>query len=193
MSRARDSEQRASTFPLGLAAGAALGFALSVVLVGALGYLYMKRRERELRHYHGIPVVVASQDLPAGTLITFDLISQRSVPEQFVTASVVKPDNANAIVGQRIQAPVRTGDMLLWSQFEQRKLAPGLVAARDIPVGAKLTEQDMADRGMDPAMVTASFVTPPERPRVLGQTVTAAFREGDPILWTHFKDVPVSP
>ncbi len=68
-----------------------------------------------------VPVVVASQDISENTVLTFDMISQRPVPEQFVTTSVVKPDSASYIVGQEILMPVQTGDMLLWSMFETSK------------------------------------------------------------------------
>ena len=51
-------------------------------------------------------MVVASVDVGEGTVITFDMISQRSVPEQFVTSSVVKPDSASYVVNQKVLVPV---------------------------------------------------------------------------------------
>jgi hypothetical protein len=33
-------------------------------------------------------------------------------------------------------------------------------------------------------------VKEPERPQVVGRPVIAAFRKGDPILWTHFQNEP---
>ncbi|HYH94607.1 MAG TPA: SAF domain-containing protein [Hyalangium sp.] len=66
----------------------------------------------------------------------------------------------------------------------------GLVAARDIPVGGKLTMEDVTERGMDPDTLTPSYVREAERPQVIGRTITAAFRKGDPILWTHFYNEP---
>jgi hypothetical protein len=33
-------------------------------------------------------------------------------------------------------------------------------------------------------------VKEPERPQVVGRRVIAAFRKGDPILWTHFHNEP---
>jgi flagella basal body P-ring formation protein FlgA len=112
------------------------------------------------------------------------------VPEQFVTTSVVKPDSASYIVDQKLLVPVQAGDPMLWSHFETKKQTDGLVAARDIPVGAKLTEADVEMRGMAPEIVTPSYVKAPERPQVVGRPVTAAFRKGDPILWTHFHNEP---
>jgi pilus assembly protein CpaB len=59
-------------------------------------------------------------------VITFDMVSQRPVPEQFVTSSVIKPDSANYIVGQKVLVPLQAGDPLLWSQFETSKAAEKL-------------------------------------------------------------------
>jgi Flp pilus assembly protein CpaB len=191
MSDPRNSRQGNSSFWLGLLSGGALGFIASVFLVGVAGYSYVKKKEADVRRgWNLVPVVVAAQDIPEDTVVTFDVLSQRSVPEQFVTSSVVKPDSATYIVNQRILVPVQAGDPLLWSQFEVRPRPKGLVAARDIPVGERLAEDDVVERAMDPDMLTPSFVKEPERPQLVGRTVTAAFRKGDPILWTHFHNEP---
>jgi Flp pilus assembly protein CpaB len=186
----RDSQQ-GSGFVLGVLSGFAVGFLVLVLALFVGGYAWAQKKVREAKEgWNLVPVVVAAQDIPEGTVVTFDAISQRSVPEQFVTSSVVKPDSVSYIVDQKILVPVQAGDPLLWSQFETKKKTGGLVAARDIPVGAKLTEEDMEARGMDPEIVTASYVKEPERPQVVGRPVIAAFRKGDPILWTHFQNEP---
>lgn len=69
-----------------------LGFAgLAVLLgtfIGVVHYSGLKKREAEVRRgWNLVPVVVAAVDVPAGTTLTFDMISQRSVPEQFVTST----------------------------------------------------------------------------------------------------------
>ena len=66
------------------------------LLAGVVAYSAIKKKEADVRRgWNLVPVVVASQDIPEGTVVTFDMISQRSVPEQFVTSSVVKPDSAS--------------------------------------------------------------------------------------------------
>ncbi len=185
------SKKSTSSFFAGLVIGGMVSFCLSTLLVGVVGYSLVKKKEVDVRKgWNLVPVVVASQDIPEKTVVTFDMIAQRSVPEQFVTSSVVKPDSASYIVNQRVLVPVQAGDPLLWSQFETRNQMKGLVAAHDIPVGEKLTAEDVAERDMDPDTVTPSFVKEQERPQVVGRTVTAAFRKGDPILWTHLYNEP---
>ncbi|MBS2030884.1 MAG: Flp pilus assembly protein CpaB [Deltaproteobacteria bacterium] len=97
------------------------------VLAGAMAYLSVKKKEREVKAgWNLVPVLVASDAITEGTVITYDMISQRAVPEQFVTSSVIKPDSANYIVGQKVLVPLQAGDPLLWSQFETSKAAEKL-------------------------------------------------------------------
>jgi pilus assembly protein CpaB len=84
-------------------------------------------KEAELkRGWTLAPVIAAAEDIPEGTVITYQNISQRPVPEQFVTSSVVKPDSASYIVGQKVLVPVQAGDLMLWSMFETTNKAERL-------------------------------------------------------------------
>lgn len=97
------------------------------LLAGVIAYSAIKRKEAEVRRgWNLVPVVVAADDIPEGTVVTFDMVSQRSVPEQFVTSSVVKPDSASYVVNQKVLVPLQKGDPLLWSQFETTKAAERL-------------------------------------------------------------------
>jgi len=97
------------------------------VLAGAVAYLSIKKKEREVKAgWNLVPVVVAADSVNEGTVVTYDMISQRPIPEQFVTSSVIKPDSANYIVGQKVLVPLQAGDPLLWSQFETSKAAEKL-------------------------------------------------------------------
>jgi pilus assembly protein CpaB len=97
------------------------------LLAGVVAYSAIKKKESDVRKgWNLVPVVVASQDIPEGTVVTFDMISQRSVPEQFVTSSVVKPDSASYIVNQKVLVGLQTGDPLLWSQFETTRASERL-------------------------------------------------------------------
>jgi pilus assembly protein CpaB len=97
------------------------------VTAGVIAYLSIKAQERKAKAgWNLVPVVVAADAVNEGTIITYDMISQRPVPEQFVTSSVIKPDSANYIVGQKVLVPLQAGDPLLWSQFETSKASEKL-------------------------------------------------------------------
>jgi pilus assembly protein CpaB len=115
------------------------------LLAGVVAYSAIKKKESDVRRgWNLVPVVVAAQDIPEGTVVSFDMISQRSVPEQFVTSSVVKPDSATYVVNQKVLVPLQAGDPLLWSQFETTKAAERLSTkvqkkGRAITIEAKQT------------------------------------------------------
>ncbi|MGC4120967.1 MAG: Flp pilus assembly protein CpaB [Myxococcales bacterium] len=100
------------------------------ILAGVVAYLGLQREKKIVRAgWNLVPVIVASQDIPEGTTVTFEMLSQRPIPEQFVTSSVVKPDSASYVVGQKVLVPVQAGDAMLWSQFETSKTTERLSAA----------------------------------------------------------------
>jgi pilus assembly protein CpaB len=114
---------------------ALLGFGVSISAI--------KKKEGDVRKgWNLVPVVVAAVDISEGTVVTMDMISQRSIPEQFVTSSVVKPDSASYIMNQKVLVALQAGDPLLWSQFETTKAAERLSTkvqkkARAITIEAK--------------------------------------------------------
>ena len=115
------------------------------LLAGIIAWSAIKKKEADVRRgWNLVPVVVAAQDIPEGTVINFEMINQRSVPEQFVTSSVVKPDSATYVVGQKVLVALQAGDPLLWSQFETTKAAERLSTkvqkkVRAITIGAETT------------------------------------------------------
>jgi pilus assembly protein CpaB len=97
------------------------------VVGGAMAFSGIKKKEADVRHgWNLVPVVVAAVDIPEGTVVGLDMISQRAVPEQFVTSSVVKPDSATYVVNQKVLVPVQAGDPLLWSEFETTRVSERL-------------------------------------------------------------------
>jgi len=96
---------------------------------GGVSYSAIKKTQSDVRKgWTPLPVIVAATDIPEGAVVTFDMISQRQVPEQFVTASVVKPESASYIVNQKVLVPLQAGDPLLWSQFETTRASERLAS-----------------------------------------------------------------
>jgi pilus assembly protein CpaB len=97
----------------------ALVVALALGLGAALlAYNTLKRHEDNLtRQWTLTTVVVASQDIPEGSVLDYDMVAKMDTPEQFVTASVVQPKNVSQIVGQKVMVPLQRGDPILWNHF----------------------------------------------------------------------------
>lgn len=108
----------------GVFARGLLGLFITALLVGGMACTKEQAKAADApADEKRVPVVIASQDIPENTVVTWDMIMQREVPEQLATQSVVKPEGAQHILNQRLLVPVRAGDMLLWSQFETMKQA----------------------------------------------------------------------
>lgn len=107
-----------------LAASLAFG-----AFAAALAFVSLRAREAEVQAgWDLVPVLVAAQDLPADAVVEADQLARRSIPERFVTASVVKPEHLSLVVGQRLRAPLRSGDPVLWTHFDTAEGPEGLSA-----------------------------------------------------------------
>ena len=108
-----------SGWTLGIILGLVIGFCFSCGLGGVGVYVLERREHKRVRAgWNLIPVIIANQDISAGSTVSFDVVSQRPIPEQFVTSSVVKPDSASYVIGQKILVPLQAGDPLMWFMFE---------------------------------------------------------------------------
>jgi Flp pilus assembly protein CpaB len=99
------------SFPFVLA-GLLLGVALSGALVFSVG---VKRVAEARRGWQLVPIVVSAADLKAGDVVTMETLSQRSIPERFASPSMVRPDEAELIMGRSLTMPLQAGDPVLWA------------------------------------------------------------------------------
>jgi hypothetical protein len=65
-----------------------------------------------------VQVIVAAVDIPAGTKVTIEMISQRALAKRFATSSIVKPDSASYLLNQPTKRAMLQGDLVLWSSFD---------------------------------------------------------------------------
>lgn len=101
-------------------------------------------------------VIVAAVDIPAGTKVTLEMLSQRPVPKRLLTSSVIKPDSASYVVQQTTRRAMLAGDLLLWSSFEpadprvvqgcEQKFAEKPVAADQVRRARAAVEKARAPR-----------------------------------------------
>jgi len=92
------------------------------LVAGLLAFSALRKREREIKEgWNLIPVIVANQDVPEGTLISrknFDrFFAKRDVPEQYVTTNVFRPHDRSQLMGQRLTVAVRRGEPIYARHF----------------------------------------------------------------------------
>lgn len=127
MESEQKSTRASSGFGVGLVGGALLGCIASSVVAGGATYVGMKKRSAELhRGWHLAPVITINEPVRAGAVLTPPMLTQRQVPEQFVTASVVKPDELHTVIDLPVLVDLAPGDMLLRSQIHKGE--PGKLA-----------------------------------------------------------------
>ncbi len=134
-----------------------------------------------------VPVVMAGVDMAEGTIVTMDMLVQRSMPSRYVTSSVIKPDSVSYIVGQPLNVPVQRGDTLLWTQFEQMPAKGKLVLSltQDVAEGTVLIRELIEEHQVPEEVATKSVVKPHAIAHVLGHRVNAAMKKGDLLLWSQ--------
>lgn len=92
-------------------------------LAGVIAWGTVKKKEAEIQKgWDLVPVLVVDRDVPEGTVLTPDMIAQRQIPEQFVTDSVMTPDEIEYLSkGVKVLVRLQAGDPVLWSHFQSTK------------------------------------------------------------------------
>lgn len=106
--------------------GATLATTVGVVAL----ILYQERFEQEASGGAPIPVLVAAEDLPLGTVLTDEMLAVRDLPESYVEPRHIPAAEANRVIGLRISSAVRANESLLWTDLansEQRRDLSALV------------------------------------------------------------------
>jgi len=65
-----------------------------------------------------VPVVAAARDLSAGTVVHFDDLTQRSIPETMIRDRDLRPEFASHAVGLRLRYPISAGQPFSVTDFE---------------------------------------------------------------------------
>jgi hypothetical protein len=90
-----------------------LGAGCVGLIGGAVAWGLAKRTELNVRRgWNLVPVVVAARDLVPGTTLSPEDVAQRSIPEQFVTASLVRPEAMASLLGKPVNSPIAAGEPL---------------------------------------------------------------------------------
>lgn len=116
------AEQKKGGWVGAIVAGCILGVLVAGGLSGLVGYVLVTKKHADVRKGWNLgPVMVASRDLRAGQVLRTEDVAERSIPEQLVTSSIVKPGSMTDVVGQLIAVDVKAGEPLRSSYFPSSK------------------------------------------------------------------------
>jgi pilus assembly protein CpaB len=90
--------------------------AIAVTIAGAvLLYLHQERFKEETVGGQPVSVLMATQDIRAGTLLSKEMIGVRQLPQKYVEGRHIMAADAQRILGVRAQTTVRANSSLLWT------------------------------------------------------------------------------
>lgn len=122
-------------------AAAALGTVL-------LGHLYLQKLETEVSGGPKVGVLVSSQDVPVGGVISEQRLAVRDIPQAYVETRHVRAEDAKKVVGTRVAGGLKAGELLLWTDLEKfqnhTRVLSGLVqsGARAVALDARSADFD---------------------------------------------------
>lgn len=100
---------------LGLLAGGVVGGLGAGLISSLLAFTLIKAQEDSSRSkWNLVPTVVAGKALAPGEQATPEAVLKRSLPERFVTASLVKEESAAFVLNQEVLVPLGPGDPFHW-------------------------------------------------------------------------------
>lgn len=103
-----------------------LGVALVIgglAFLGAKSFLANRLAAIESRSQgKTVSVVVAQRDLHKGDVLSKDNVAVRAVPMDYAQSNAVAPEQFDTIEGEAIAVDLRSGEMLMWSQMESKKV-----------------------------------------------------------------------
>lgn len=148
---------------------------LGVVAV-ALMFSYIKKSiDAKTSGWDMASVLVAAEDLPAGTTLTAQNTAARSYPSKYVSDRTIEPSQAQLVIGSELLTPAERGKPILWTDVKpltevrnglSADLQPGTRAVT-IPVTQLSSFDGMLRPGMRVDVLWTgeeSFFTPPPPP-----------------------------
>ena len=117
-----DARETKSAFGIPLIVGA-IGFGLAAAL---MSFIYLKSEKAALlEKYAGnnrkeITVLVAAKDLPKGTVVRQEVLSQRRIPQGFVANDAIAAADFEKYLGRVLESDVGAGKPLLTSYLDNR-------------------------------------------------------------------------
>jgi pilus assembly protein CpaB len=96
----------------------ALLAAVVLALFGAgLLVLYKQRFEEEASGGVPVPVLMAVQDIPLGSIVTDRMLGVRRIPESYVEFRHIRASDAPRIIGVRVSMEIKANESILWSDL----------------------------------------------------------------------------
>ena len=95
-----------------------LSLLLGVAAVALMFSYIQKTTEAKTKGWDMQTVLVASTDLPAGTVLSENNTAARSYPSNYVAGRVLTPDAAEVVLGGTLLVPAERGKPIMWTDVQ---------------------------------------------------------------------------
>lgn len=93
------------------------GVAAGIIAVVLVQTYLQRERQSIFSGMEMVSVLVAADDLPAGTKMTKNVLSKRDIPKKYVNGSSVSLKDVKLVLGQELIFPLKKNDPILWSDL----------------------------------------------------------------------------
>jgi pilus assembly protein CpaB len=101
-----------------------LAIAVGLALIAMLAlWLYARSLQEEVAGGRKVKVLVAAEDIAAGTRLQRSNLAVRDVPEAYVHQASIQKGEEAQIIGRPVAEKIAQGQPLLWSDFELQRSA----------------------------------------------------------------------
>lgn len=91
--------------------------AMAAALGVALLLLYKQRLERQVSGGAKVGVLMATEDVPLGTVLTNEMVALREIPESYIEDRHVLAGDVPRVIGVRVIRELRANESVLWSDL----------------------------------------------------------------------------
>lgn len=95
-----------------------LSLLLGVAAVALMFSYIQKTTEAKTKGWDMQTVLVASADLPVGTVLSQDNTATRDYPAKYIAGRVLTPDAAEVVLGGVLKVPAERGKPIMWTDVE---------------------------------------------------------------------------
>lgn len=115
------------------AKGVATGMGAAMLVAAAAAALLLPRAVSDAKlGWNLVPVVVAAENLPAGTVLEAEHLSQQVLPEQFASEANIHPRDIPLVLGKRTPQALESGEPLVYSSFASEPLMESTACVKAI-------------------------------------------------------------
>ncbi len=100
-----------------LVVGLVLGATAGTVLAHRQAETHLARHTKAARGWAPVELVVAAEDVSGTQTLQPRHLARRAVPEQFVSASFVRAEDAHHLVGAPLLFPLKAGAPVTWASL----------------------------------------------------------------------------